>query len=174
MFLIGHLAVDVEYQSIGLGSSCLTIAIKYAYVANKQIPVFAVVVEVLNDVALGFYEKFGFRILLQQQQTLRPRLFLPFREAKRRFINRPSILHPFRETVHLINLDDLTHTHWPKSFRQTRCEPTRSPPFATMLLTRDVVIISLENTLLDKVRNDTTNYRYADFETIFRQSRMDL
>ena len=87
VILLGQLAVDVEYQGAGLGSFCLISAIKYAYVTNNQIPVYAVVVDALNDGVLRFYEKFGFRILLQQRQNLRPRLFLPIREVKRLFIN---------------------------------------------------------------------------------------
>lgn len=73
--LIGRLAVDKKYQGRGYGEILLMDALLNAQQVSKKTGVFAVVVEAINQVALKFYQKFGF-IQLQDHDN---KLFLPMK-----------------------------------------------------------------------------------------------
>ena len=87
VILIAQLAGDSEYQGLGVGSACLISAMRYAYEANHRIPAYAIVVDAIDNEVKRFYEKYGFLMLSDQHQNLRPRLFMPTKDANRLFIN---------------------------------------------------------------------------------------
>ncbi|MCB9784341.1 MAG: GNAT family N-acetyltransferase [Candidatus Omnitrophica bacterium] len=75
--LIGRLATDSKVQGKGVGKLLLADAIRRVLGAMEKLAVFAIVVEAKNEVAVSFYESFGFA-----QFPLHPnRLFLPTKEA---------------------------------------------------------------------------------------------
>lgn len=58
--LIGRLAVDQQYQSVGLGASLLQDAALRSLEASRLIGAKAILVHALSDDAQRFYEHFGF------------------------------------------------------------------------------------------------------------------
>jgi ribosomal protein S18 acetylase RimI-like enzyme len=73
--LIGRLAVSNAAQGQGIGKMLLADAIKRTLAVSDQIAIYAMVVDVINDNAKGFYEQFGFIRLSDDS----PRLFLPLK-----------------------------------------------------------------------------------------------
>ncbi|MBW4586917.1 GNAT family N-acetyltransferase [Aetokthonos hydrillicola Thurmond2011] len=59
--LLGRLAVDSTYQGQGIGELVLIDALKRVLNATTQIASVAVVVEAINEKAIKFYQKYGFR-----------------------------------------------------------------------------------------------------------------
>jgi ribosomal protein S18 acetylase RimI-like enzyme len=68
--LIGRLAVDLNYQKQNLGEVLLIDALKRAYQNTNEIASIAVVVDVINENARGFYEKYGFVSVLSNESKL--------------------------------------------------------------------------------------------------------
>jgi GNAT superfamily N-acetyltransferase len=68
--ILARLAVDEHSQKQGLGASLLNDAFERICRAAEEVAVRAVVVHALNDVAAGFYERFGFRGLSAAPRTL--------------------------------------------------------------------------------------------------------
>ncbi len=73
--LIGRLAVSRDAQGQGVGKMLLADAIKRTLAVSEQIAIYALVVDAIDDNAIGFYEQFGFTRLSDQS----PRLFLPLK-----------------------------------------------------------------------------------------------
>jgi ribosomal protein S18 acetylase RimI-like enzyme len=73
--LIGRLAVSNTVQGQGIGKMLLVDAIKRTQSISDQIAIYAIVVDAINDKAIGFYEQFGFARLSDDS----PRLFLPLK-----------------------------------------------------------------------------------------------
>ncbi len=70
---LGRLAVDTQFQSMGLGGILLVDALKRIRDLADQIGIHAVAVHALDDRAVCFYEAFGFIPLLDDARHL----FLP-------------------------------------------------------------------------------------------------
>jgi GNAT superfamily N-acetyltransferase len=68
--LLRRLAIDEEYQGMGLGYSLLQHATARALEAAEAIGIRALLVHALNDDVVAFYEKFGFTRFPNQKQTL--------------------------------------------------------------------------------------------------------
>ncbi|MGM1018897.1 MAG: GNAT family N-acetyltransferase [Actinomycetota bacterium] len=68
--LLGRLAIDEEFQGVGLGFSLLQHATGRALEAADTIGIRAVLVHALSDAAVSFYEKFGFTRFPNQSHTL--------------------------------------------------------------------------------------------------------
>jgi len=77
---IGRLAVDQRFQGRGLGAALLADAATRALKADAA--AFTLLVDVKNDSAVAFYERFGFRTLASQPRTL----FLPLATAQKIFL----------------------------------------------------------------------------------------
>jgi ribosomal protein S18 acetylase RimI-like enzyme len=73
--LIGRLAVSNAAQGKGVGKMLLADAIKRTLAVSDQIAIYAMVVDTINENAIGFYEQFGFTRLSDDS----PRLFLPLK-----------------------------------------------------------------------------------------------
>jgi ribosomal protein S18 acetylase RimI-like enzyme len=73
--LIGRLAVSKAAQGQGVGKLLLADAIKRTLAVSDQITIYTMVVDAINDNAIGFYEQFGFTRLSDDS----PRLFLPLK-----------------------------------------------------------------------------------------------
>ena len=73
--LIGRLAVSKAAQGQGVGKLLLADAIKRTLAVSDQIAIYTMVVDAINDNAIGFYEQFGFTRLSDDS----PRLFLPLK-----------------------------------------------------------------------------------------------
>ena len=58
--LIGRLAVDKSYKGRGCGTVTLAEALKQIRALSKIIGIKIVVVDALNEAAVGFYQQFGF------------------------------------------------------------------------------------------------------------------
>ncbi|WIB78370.1 GNAT family N-acetyltransferase [Curtobacterium sp. MCPF17_002] len=58
--LIGRLAVDSEFQGMGLGASLLQDALLKSIEASRLVGARAVIVYALDDDAVAFYERYGF------------------------------------------------------------------------------------------------------------------
>ncbi len=58
--LIGRLAVDERFTGSGLGASLLQDALLKCIEAARSVGIRAIVVDVLNESAASFYQKFGF------------------------------------------------------------------------------------------------------------------
>lgn len=71
VFLLGRLAVSRDHQGQGIGSLLLRDAL--ARVQGQELPAVAVVVDAIDEVAVGFYERHGFTPFPHQPR----RLFLP-------------------------------------------------------------------------------------------------
>jgi ribosomal protein S18 acetylase RimI-like enzyme len=72
---IGRLAVDQEFQGRGLGAALLADAATRALRADAA--AFTLLVDAKNDLAVAFYQRFGFRTLASRPRTL----FLPLASA---------------------------------------------------------------------------------------------
>lgn len=68
--LLGRLAIDEEYQGMGLGYSLLQHATARALEAAEAIGIRALLVHALHDDVITFYEKFGFTRFPNQKHTL--------------------------------------------------------------------------------------------------------
>jgi ribosomal protein S18 acetylase RimI-like enzyme len=79
---IGRLAVDLDFQGLGLGAALLANAARRTLQADAA--VFTLLVDSKNDRATAFYEKHGFRALLGQPRTL----FLPLETARRALVEK--------------------------------------------------------------------------------------
>jgi ribosomal protein S18 acetylase RimI-like enzyme len=77
---IGRLAVDQRFQGRGLGAALLADAATRALKADAA--AFTLLVDVKNDSAVAFYERFGFRTLASRPRTL----FLPLATAQKIFL----------------------------------------------------------------------------------------
>ena len=75
---IGRLAVDDRHQGRGLGALLLADAIGRVVRANRQMAVFAIVVDAIDDNARRFYRHHGFVALPSAPR----RLFLPTATAE--------------------------------------------------------------------------------------------
>ena len=73
--LIGRLAVDRTAQGYGVGKMLLADAIKRTMAVSREIAIYAVVVDAIDDDAQDFYAQFGFRRLTETGR----RLFLPLK-----------------------------------------------------------------------------------------------
>ncbi len=67
---LGRLAVDRSAKGQGLGKILLLDALKRAVSVSKQLGTYAVEVYALNDAARGFYLKYGFAPLLDDEHHL--------------------------------------------------------------------------------------------------------
>ena len=79
VFLIAQLAVDKKQQGTGLGKITLVKALEHLYKINDHMRAYAVVVDCLNKEAEGFYSKFGFEYLCENESG-RVRLYLPMNQ----------------------------------------------------------------------------------------------
>ena len=77
--LIGRLAVDQSVQGQGLGALLLVDALRRSLQISGQVGIRAVEVDALDDAAMNFYFKFGFRPLLDDSRHL----FLPMHEIRK-------------------------------------------------------------------------------------------
>jgi ribosomal protein S18 acetylase RimI-like enzyme len=68
--ILARLAVDERSQGQGLGPSLLNDALERICRAAQEVAVQAVVVHAINQVAVGFYERFGFRSLSEAPRSL--------------------------------------------------------------------------------------------------------
>jgi len=73
--LIGRLAISKAAQGQGVGKLLLADAIKRTLAVSDQIAIYTMVVDAIDDNAIGFYEQFGFTRLSDDS----PRLFLPLK-----------------------------------------------------------------------------------------------
>ncbi len=73
--LIGRLAVSRAAQGQGVGKMLLADAVKRTLAVSEQIAIYALVVDAIDDSAIGFYEQVGFTRLSDDS----PRLFLPLK-----------------------------------------------------------------------------------------------
>ncbi|MFZ0613458.1 MAG: GNAT family N-acetyltransferase [Desulfobacterales bacterium] len=76
--LIGRLAVSNAIKGQGIGKMLLADAIKRTLAVSDHIAIYAMVVDILNDNAKGFYEQFGFTRLSDNSR----RLFLPLKSVR--------------------------------------------------------------------------------------------
>lgn len=79
VIVVGRLAVDKFYRGQGYGEIALMDALERTLDLSNKIGACAVVVDALNDVAIKFYQKYGF-IHLQEN-----RYFIPMKEIKKLF-----------------------------------------------------------------------------------------
>jgi GNAT superfamily N-acetyltransferase len=77
VFLLAQLAVDVKYQSQGLGKITFIKALEKLWEIHAEMRAFAVIVDCLNGDARRFYEKFGFHFLCNHKGH--DRLFIPMK-----------------------------------------------------------------------------------------------
>jgi GNAT superfamily N-acetyltransferase len=68
--IIARLAVDVSQQGQGVGAAMLHDAIVRIVRASEEVAVRAVVVHAVDENAVSFYERFGFRALSSTPSTL--------------------------------------------------------------------------------------------------------
>jgi GNAT superfamily N-acetyltransferase len=76
--LLGRLAVDDRYRGLGFGRVLLADALARAASASREVGAMAVVVDAKDDQARSFYERFGFRRLVDNPY----RLFLRMSEIE--------------------------------------------------------------------------------------------
>ena len=76
-YLLGKLAIDVDFQGRGLGGALLADAL--TRVCQAEIPAFALVVDALNDTAASFYTHHGFAPFASASN----RFFLPLATARK-------------------------------------------------------------------------------------------
>ena len=77
VFLLAQLAVDMNFQSRGLGKATLVKALEHLRAINSQMRAYAIIVDCLNENAEHFYQKFGFEFL--SLHNGRVRMFLPMK-----------------------------------------------------------------------------------------------
>jgi ribosomal protein S18 acetylase RimI-like enzyme len=80
--LIGRLARDEQVRGQGIGELLLADAVRRILGASRSLAVFAIVVDAIDDRAVTFYEKFGFR----RFPTRPGRLFLLASTAAEAFV----------------------------------------------------------------------------------------
>jgi len=68
--ILARLAVDVGQQGHGIGAALLNDALMRVVLASEQVAVRAVVVHAVDGNASSFYERFGFRALVDAPRTL--------------------------------------------------------------------------------------------------------
>ena len=78
--LLGRLAIDNSYKGHGLGKLLLVDALKRSFEASKIIGSMAVVVDPIDDAAIGFYAKYGFILLPDSGK-----MFLPMKTIEHLF-----------------------------------------------------------------------------------------
>jgi len=86
VFVLSQLAVDVRCQGQGLGDVTLINALlRCAQLSQQgQVPAVAVVVDVLNDDAMHFYQRYSdFKPLHPVNESALPRLFIPMHVVRR-------------------------------------------------------------------------------------------
>ena len=89
VILLGRLAIDLDYRNQGLGETLLFDALRRSLdVGTQQIAATAVIVDALNDPARGFYERYGFQRLANDEY----RLFLPMKTIKRALIQEGDLI----------------------------------------------------------------------------------
>lgn len=76
--LVGRLAVSKNAQGKGIGRMLLIDAIKRTLSVSDQIAIYAIIVDLVNNNARGFYEQYGFECLKGNST----RLFLPLKAFK--------------------------------------------------------------------------------------------
>jgi GNAT superfamily N-acetyltransferase len=76
IMLIGRLAVDKRYQDQGLGKALLKDALQRILHAAKEVGARAVLVHAIDDEAVAFYARYGFKIFPPGSKTL----YLPIEE----------------------------------------------------------------------------------------------
>jgi GNAT superfamily N-acetyltransferase len=79
--LIGRLARDERVRGKGVGELLLADAIRRILTAGRNVAVFAIIVDAIDDVAVRFYERYGFRAFPSRPM----RLFLPLSTAAAAF-----------------------------------------------------------------------------------------
>ncbi len=70
VILLGQLAVDTDYQGLGLGSDLLVDAAKRALSATEFIGARAIVVQTLDERAKSFYGRFGFHPFSEREPLM--------------------------------------------------------------------------------------------------------
>lgn len=83
VFLLAQLAVHMEYHGQGLGKITLINALEYLRQVNAHIRAYAVIVDCLNEKAKQFYQKYGFKVLCDDNG--KTRMFLPMTTVKQLF-----------------------------------------------------------------------------------------
>jgi len=78
--LLGRLAVDNRFKGQNLGRLLLIDALKRSYNISKSIGSFAVIVDPIDNDAINFYTKFGFKMLPNNG-----RMFLPMKTIEMLF-----------------------------------------------------------------------------------------
>lgn len=69
-FRMGRLACRSDQQGRGLGKLLLGCAVDRSLKARQQVAAYALIVDAKHDAAKAFYTHFGFKTLLDAQQTL--------------------------------------------------------------------------------------------------------
>ena len=83
VFLLAQLAVHKEFHGSGLGKVSLIKALEYLWDVNAHMRAYAIVVDCLTGSAQGFYQRFGFQVLCEQNG--RVRMFLPMKTVGQLF-----------------------------------------------------------------------------------------
>jgi predicted N-acetyltransferase YhbS len=83
VLLLARLAVHKGVHGQGLGKTTLIGALRRCLEINAHLPSYAVVVDALEDGVTGFYARYGFQPL--GQDNGRPRLFLPMKTIRQLF-----------------------------------------------------------------------------------------
>ena len=73
--LIGRLACAINVKGNGVGKMLLMDALKRTLAVSKEIAIYAMVVDAIDEHAAGFYEQYGFKSLAVESR----RLFLPLK-----------------------------------------------------------------------------------------------
>ena len=76
VMLIGRLAVDKRHQGKGLGAGLLKDALQRILRAAKEVGARAVLVHTIDDEAVAFYKRYGFKVFPPDSRTL----YLPLEE----------------------------------------------------------------------------------------------
>jgi GNAT superfamily N-acetyltransferase len=79
-FLLGRLAIDLQYRGQGLGSILLADALHRSLRVSEQIGAMSVVVDAIDERARGFYRHHGFESMV----GLERRLLIPMKHVERR------------------------------------------------------------------------------------------
>jgi ribosomal protein S18 acetylase RimI-like enzyme len=79
--LLGRLARDKSCKRKGMGEKLLIDALFRSYLASKQLGSFAVVVDPIDEMAIAFYESYGFKMLPDSGK-----MFLSMATVKQLFI----------------------------------------------------------------------------------------
>jgi len=117
--ILARLAVDARSQGQGLGARLLDDALERICRAAQEVAVRAVVVHTIDDAAVGFYERFGFRGLSAAPRTLMVTL-AELRKGRLR-----AITHSFGER--LGDSAESRRSNPPKPRVTTRNRPSKSP-----------------------------------------------